>query len=72
MEHRVFEGEKATAFIDGTDLSIQVNCRADGGQLSDNIPYAVVASLEVAQTSQIAVYEEISVRVRPQVEIAAE
>ena len=56
VEHRMFDGEKATAFLDGTNLSIQVNCRADGGTLNDEIPYAVVASLEVAQTSQVAVY----------------
>ena len=72
IEHRMFEGEKAKAFLDGTNLSIQVNCRADGGQLNDEISYAVVASLEVAQTSQIAVYQEISARIRPQVEITAE
>lgn len=71
VEHRVFEGEKAKAFVDGANLSIQVNCRADAGELNDEIPFAVVASLEVALTSQIAIYEEISARIRPQVEIAA-
>jgi hypothetical protein len=71
VEHRVFEGEKAKAFVDGANLSIQVNCRADAGDLNDDIPFAVVASLEVAQTSQIAIYEEISARIRPQVEIEA-
>ena len=69
VEHRIFEGEKARAFVDGANLAIQVNCRADAGELSDAFPSRSVASLEVAQTSQIAIYEEISARIRPQVEI---
>ena len=35
------------------------------------VPFGLVASLEVAQTSQIAVYEEVSARIRPHVEIVA-
>lgn len=72
VEHRVYTGEEAEAFVDGTNLEIQVSCRPDGGKLNERVPYAIVASLEVAQTSQIAIYEEVRLRVRPQVEIVVE
>lgn len=67
VEHRVFEGTDAKAFLDGAKLAIQVNCAADAGKLEEAIQYAVVASLEVAAGSQIAVYDEVRSRIRPQV-----
>jgi hypothetical protein len=72
LEHRVFEGDEAKAFLDGARLSIQISCREDAGPLPAQIPYAVAASLEVGQTSNIAIYQEVRDRIRPQVEIAAE
>lgn len=70
-EHRVFEGQQAKAFLDGTKLSIQVNCIADAGKLTEAIPYAVAISLEVGPDSRIAVYDEVRSRIRPQVIIKA-
>jgi hypothetical protein len=72
VEHRVYKGDDAKAFLDGAKLEIHVSCREDGGKLIDRIPYPIAASLEVAQASQIAVYQEISARIRPRVEVLAE
>jgi hypothetical protein len=72
VQHRVFEGERAKVFVDGASLAIQVSCRADAGDIDDAVPFALIASLEVAQTSQIALYQEVAARIRPQVEIAAD
>ncbi|PWT82044.1 MAG: hypothetical protein C5B58_08895 [Acidobacteria bacterium] len=71
VEHRIFEGTDAKAFLDGAKLSIQVNCAAAAGKLTETIHYAVVASLEVGADSQIAIYEEVRSRIRPQVIIEA-
>jgi hypothetical protein len=57
------EGEKAAAFIDGDNLEIQVNCRADAGVLEDMVPYALATTLEVAEEINIDIYSEVSVRV---------
>ncbi|MCC7342288.1 MAG: S8 family peptidase [Bryobacterales bacterium] len=69
VEHRVFAGTDAKAFLDGTNLSIQVNCKADAGKLDEPTPFALVVSLEVEATSTIAVYNEVESRIRAQVEI---
>jgi len=71
VEHRIFEGTDAKAFLDGAKLTIQVNCAADAGKLTETIHYAVVASLEVGADSQIAIYDEVRSRIRPQVIIEA-
>ena len=67
LEHRIFEGSDAKAFLDGSVLTIQVNCKADGGVLTDTIPFGIAVTLEVGSTVNIDVYEEIKVRLRPQV-----
>jgi len=72
IEHRVFNGTAAKAFLDGAKLSIQVNCVADAGKLTETIHYAVVASLEVGTDSQIAIYDEVRSRIRPQVIVEAQ
>lgn len=70
VEHRVFEGYQAKAFLDGKAMAIQVNCKADAGKLDGEIPFAVVVSLEVGATSNIAIYNEVEARIRAQVQIA--
>ena len=69
VEHRVFEGTDAKAFLDGAILAIKVNCKEDGGALQDKVPYAVAVTLEVGSAIEIDIYQEINVRLRPQVEV---
>lgn len=72
VQYEILEGEKATAFIDGDNLEIQVNCRADAGVLEDMVPYALATTLEVAEEINIDIYSEVSVRVQAaQIRIAA-
>jgi hypothetical protein len=69
VQHEILEGSRATAFVDGDGLQIQVNCREDASKLLDSIPYAIAASLEVAEGVSIPVYDEIRARVRPGIPI---
>ncbi len=69
LQHEVLEGEKASAFTDGTDLKIQVNCRADAGSLDEEIPYALVVSLEVAEKGAVPIYQEVRQRILPRVRV---
>jgi len=57
------EGDKATAFVDGDNLEIQVSCRSDAGVLEDAVPYALATTLEVADDIGVDIYSEVSVRV---------
>lgn len=63
VQHEILEGEKASAFVDGDNLEISVNCVADAGALEDTIPYALITTLEVKEEIGIPLYEEVKVRV---------
>lgn len=69
VQHEVLEGDRASAYVDGTALNVKVNCRSDAGGLDDAVPYGLVVSLEVAEGQEVAVYEEIRARIRPAVPI---
>ncbi len=69
IQHEVFEGQRAEPFIDGDVIEIKVNCREDAGRILKPISYGLAVSLEVAEGVDIAIYEEISNRIRPSIEI---
>jgi hypothetical protein len=63
LQHEIFEGEKAAAYVSGTAQEIQVSCRADAGALEEDVPYALVTTLEVAEEIGVEIYDEIRVAV---------
>jgi len=69
VQHEILEGEKVSAFVEDQVLEILVNCRADAGDLTDTVPYAIVATLEVAEGIEISIYNEIQTRIRPAVPV---
>ncbi len=71
VQHEILDGEQATAFVDGEALLIQINCRAQAGELDDAIPYAVAVTLEVAEGTAIPIYEQVRARLRVRVPIEA-
>lgn len=71
VQHEVFEGEAAVAFVDGNDVRLKVNCREDSGKLTERIPYALAVTLEVDDALAIPVYEEVRVRLRVPVPVRA-
>jgi hypothetical protein len=70
LQHEVLQGDQAAVFVDGANLEIQVSCRADAGTLEEQVPYAVVTTLEVAEEVGVEIYEEIRVRVQDRVRVA--
>lgn len=69
LQHEVLVGDEAGVFVDGDNLEIQVSCRADAGELDDEVPYALVTTLEVAEGIGVPIYDEIRARVRARVEV---
>lgn len=69
LQHEVFEGARASAFVDGDVARIQVNCRADAGELAGPVRYCLAVSLEVAADVPLPIYEEIRDRIRVPVRI---
>jgi hypothetical protein len=69
VQHQIFEGESATAFRDGENLVIKVNCSEDAGKLKDSIRYGLVVSLECGHGIAIPIFEEVQARVRQRVPV---
>ena len=68
-QHEVVTGDQATPIMDGDELSITVNCRAEAGKLEEEVPYALVASLEVAPGLSIPVYNEVRAAIQTRVRL---
>lgn len=68
VQHEVFAGEAAPAFPHGQHFAVQVNCRSDAG-LSDveAIPYGIAVTVEIAEETGLAIYDEIETMIRPPV-----
>jgi len=71
LQHEIFEGGSAVAFVDGAKVIVKVNCRADAGRLDDRIPYAVAVTLETADELRVPVYQEVAERIHLQAEVRA-
>ena len=71
MQHEIFEGDAAVAYVDGATIRLKVNCRADAGRLDDRIPYGLAVTLEVAEDLRVPVYHEVAERIRLQEEVRA-
>ena len=71
VQHEVFEGENATAFVEGADLVFKVNCAEDGGKLLVPVPFALCVTLEVGEGVELPIYQEIQERVSARVSIAS-
>jgi hypothetical protein len=69
LQHEIFEGDAAVAYVDGATIKLKVNCRADAGRLDDRIPYALAVTLETAEGLRIPVYQEVAERIGLQSEV---
>lgn len=67
VQHEVFEGDSAIAFVDGSDLVFKVNCAEDGGKLSAPVPFGLCVTLEVGEGVELPIYQEIQERVSTRV-----
>jgi hypothetical protein len=71
VQHEVFEGEKAAAFVDGDEIVIHVSCREDAEVLADKVPYALAVTLEVDDGIGIDIYTEVRERILSKVRVQA-
>ncbi len=69
VQHEVFEGSGAIAISEDENLTIKVNCRKDAAKIISPITYGLVVSLEVAEGTDIAIYNEIRTRIMSVIQI---
>lgn len=65
VQHQVFEGKGATSISAEDAILIKVNCRNDAAEGSTPVSYGLMTTLEVAEELDVAVYDEIRLRVEP-------
>ncbi len=71
VQHEVFEGESAVAISDGDTLQIKVNCRKDARKIETPVAYGLVVSLEVAEGTDLPIYNEVRTRISTNIGIKA-
>ena len=64
VQHEVLDGRGAKVVNDGDEIEIRVECRADAGLLDETVRYALVVTLEVEESVDILLYEEIRNRLQ--------
>ena len=73
LQHEVFAGSTPVNWVGDRDLDIEVSCRPDAGSLEEEVPYALVVTLEVGEGLFAAnLYDEVRARLlaaRPRVPI---
>lgn len=69
LQHEIFESEAAAPFGEGSGIELLVSCRADAGVLEGSVPFALLATIEVPEAADVAVYQEVreALRARAQV-----
>ncbi len=67
VQHQVLEGTAATRYADGAALTIDVDCRSDGGKLESAVRYGLAASLEVGPAVRSDIHNQVRSRLSEQV-----
>ena len=62
VQHDVREGEGALVANAGNDIEIKVSCRADAGSLDEEIRYGLVVTIEIPESVDVQLYNEIQDR----------
>jgi hypothetical protein len=71
VQHEVLVGDRAVPYAPGTALELVVSCRADAGALESQVPYAVIATVEVPAQARLPIYEEVRQALRVPVAVRA-
>lgn len=71
LQHEVRRGDRAVPYGAGASLDLTVSCRPDAGVLDGEVPYAILATVEVPEDVGISLYEEIRAALRVRVQPTA-
>jgi len=73
VQHEILEGDnQIAAYQEDGHILLHVTCKADATEkLDDAIPYGLAVTLEVAESVDIPVYQQIRDRIKPQLAVGA-
>ncbi|WPR76256.1 S8 family peptidase [Algoriphagus sp. NG3] len=71
LQHQVYSGDRADTFIEDGFLIVKVNCRKDASDSEikawRRINYGLAVTLEIPETVEVDIYEEIKAAIQTQV-----
>jgi hypothetical protein len=71
VQHEIFESSRASVFSGSDSITIKINCKEDSPKLTEEVPYSLAVSLEVAEGLEVPIYNEIRERIRPTLKVRA-
>jgi len=70
IQHEIFSGDKPPPYLEGSNLSLQVNCREQASGLIETVRYALAVTLEAENTAiDLPIYEQVLERLRTKIGI---
>ena len=69
LQHEMLDGERAVPYAPGTSIELRVSCRADAGTLDDEVPYALLVTVEAPVNVELPIYQEIREALRVPVRV---
>ena len=68
VQHEVFEGKHASVFEDGDEFKMFIQCKKED-ELLVPVNFVTLVTLESAPETMLPIYDDVQVRIRPQVQI---
>lgn len=69
LQHEVFYGERAVPVAADDTITIKVTCDKDASNITEEIDYALMVTLEVAPGVQLPIYQQVSERIAQQIPV---
>jgi hypothetical protein len=71
LQHERYSSEEISTWNQENSLRIKVNCREDAEGLTENVPYALFVTFEIASQVDIDVYARVRERILPRQTVRA-
>ena len=69
LQHEVFYGERAVPIAANDTITIKVTCDKDASNITEDIDYALMVTLEVAPGIQLPIYQQVSEKIAQQIPV---
>ncbi len=69
LQHEIYYGERAVPVAADNTITIKVTCDRDASNITEEIDYALMVSLEVAPGIQMPIYQQVSEKIAQQIPI---
>lgn len=64
VQHDVLDGNQAVPYAPDAAIELVVSCRADAGDLTVEVPYAIIVTLEVPEAVRLPIYQQVQQAMR--------